>query len=70
MYAIIRDRGREYRVQEGDIIKIDSVDMQKGDSIEFDEVLLYSSEKDSAIGQPLVSGAKVTGEVVGETKGR
>jgi len=68
MYAIIRDRGREFKVSEGNVIKIDRIQVQEGDSIEFDEVLLYSGEEGMEVGQPLVSGASVTGEILGEAK--
>lgn len=69
MYAVIRDRGREFKVQEGDVIEIDSSQMKEGESVEFDEVLLFFDDKNTNVGTPTVSGAKVTGEVVGKTKG-
>jgi large subunit ribosomal protein L21 len=70
MYAVIRDRGREFKVSEGDIIQLDRNRLEKGEVIEFDEVLLYSGEGDTELGRPLVSGAKVTGEVIGHVKGK
>jgi large subunit ribosomal protein L21 len=70
MYAVIRDRGREFKVREGDVIQLDRNRLEKGETIEFDEVLLCGGGDDVEIGRPLVSGAKVTGEVLGETKAK
>lgn len=68
-YAVIRDRGREFKVSEGDVIEIDRVPQEQGTAIQFDQVVLYSAGDEVEVGQPLVTGAKVTAEVVGETKG-
>lgn len=64
MYAIIEDGSRQYRVQEGDVVKLDYRDAEVGSSLEFDRVLLYQNDADTRIGQPLVAGAKVVAEVV------
>jgi len=64
MYAIIEDGSRQYRVQEGDVVKLDYRDAEVGANLEFDRVLLYQNDADTRIGQPLVVGAKVVGEVV------
>jgi large subunit ribosomal protein L21 len=68
-YAVIRDRGREFKVREGDVIEIDKLSQEQGAAVEFDQVVLYSADDNVEVGQPLVTGAKVTAEVVGETKG-
>ncbi len=68
MYAVIRDTGKEYKVTEGQVIQVDKKQLEKGQAIEFDEVLLYSGEDGVKAGQPTIEGAKVTGEVLGETK--
>jgi large subunit ribosomal protein L21 len=68
MYAVVRDKGREFKVCEGDVVRLDRSQLEKGETIEFDEVLLYSGEEGTEIGRPLVSGAKVTAEVLGEVK--
>ena len=70
MYAVIRDRGREFTVREGDTIRIDRNRLEKGEAIEFDEVLLYSGKDGVEVGRPLVSDVKVAGEVQGEVKGK
>jgi large subunit ribosomal protein L21 len=69
MYAIIEDSGTQFRVEEGQILKIDLREAAEGAKLTFDRVLLVADEKGVRIGKPLVEGAKVTAEVVGETKG-
>jgi large subunit ribosomal protein L21 len=64
MYAVFEDGSRQYRVQEGDIVKIDFRSAEVGASLEFDRVLLYQNEADTKIGQPIIQGARVVGEVV------
>ena len=64
MYAIIEDGSRQYRVEEGGTVVIDYRDVQPGDTIELGNVLLVSKDGTATIGQPLVAGAKVVGEVV------
>ena len=64
MYAVFEDGSRQYRVQEGEVVKLDFRDVQVGASIEFDRVLLTEKDGASTIGKPLVAGARVVGEVV------
>lgn len=68
-YAIINDRGREYKVREGDVIQIDRISREQGAPIEFDQVVLYGAGDEVEVGQPRVEGAKVTAEVLGESSG-
>lgn len=69
MYAIIEDSGTQFRVEEGQTLEIDLREAAEGAKVTFDRVLLVADEKGVRIGRPLVEGAKVTAEVVGETKG-
>ena len=69
MYAIIEDSGTQFRVEEGQTLKIDLREAAEGAKVTFDRVLLVADEKGVRIGRPLVEGAKVTAEVVGEMKG-
>ncbi|PDW03792.1 50S ribosomal protein L21 [Candidatus Viridilinea mediisalina] len=70
MYAIIRDRGMQYRVEQGQILKIDLIEQaEAGSEIELGEVLLVGDGESVKVGAPLVSGAKVRAEVLGEQKG-
>ena len=64
MYAVFEDGSRQYRVQEGDVVRVDFRDVKVGDNIEFAKVLLCRAEADTKIGHPLVGGAKVVGQVV------
>ena len=64
MYAIFEDGSHQYRVEEGDVVKIDFRDTQIGASVEFDLVLLTGSEGETKIGQPTLAGAKIVAEVV------
>ena len=71
MYAIVRDRGKQYEVRPGEEIDLDLVEVGQDDSIEFDEVLFYRNEEDIRIGTPTVDGIRVRGQVVDpERKGR
>jgi large subunit ribosomal protein L21 len=69
MYAVIKTGGKQHRVTEGDVIAIEKINGDKGDAIVFEQVLMVEKEGDIRIGTPLVDGAKVTGEIVAQTKG-
>ena len=62
-YAIIRDSGREHKVMEGEPLLVDLRAVEAGDTITFSEVLLVRSPEGVTVGQPLVEGATVVGEV-------
>lgn len=71
MYAVIEDSGTQFKVSEGDIIR---VDLRQGDqtpeAIDFDRVLMIGGNDDApTIGSPTVSGAKVSAEVLTEVRG-
>ena len=67
-YAIIRTGGRQFRVAEGDTIDVDILDVEAGKTATFGDVLMFSDGKDVSHGTPLVSGAKVTAEVLEQRK--
>jgi len=69
-YAIVRTGGKQYRVEAGDTIRVESLPAEEGDTVELDDVLMLSTEDGVALGTPRVSGAKVTAEVVGKGKGK
>lgn len=69
MYAVIRDRGMQYRVEKGQILDIALLDADPGSAIELDEVLLIGDAPEAVVGTPLVEGARVQAEIVGEVKG-
>jgi large subunit ribosomal protein L21 len=64
MYAVFEDGSRQYRVSEGDVVRVDFREAEIGDELEFDRVLLYQNEGDTRIGQPVVEGVRVVGEVL------
>lgn len=64
MYAVIKTGGKQYRVEQGDLLKIEKLEIATGDTVEFDQVLLVADGDKVTVGQPLVSGATVTAEVV------
>lgn len=64
MYAVIKTGGKQYRVEEGDTLRVEKIEVGTGESLEFDQVLLVADGDKVTVGQPLVDGAKVTAEVV------
>ena len=69
MYAVIKTGGKQQKVSEGDVINIEKIDGVKGDTVVFDQVLMVGNDEDIRIGKPVVDGAKVTGEILSQTKG-
>ncbi len=63
MYAIIATGGKQYRVQEGDYIRVEKLAGEPGEKVEFDQVLLLADGTNVSVGAPYVAGGKVTGEV-------
>ncbi|MBM3184453.1 MAG: 50S ribosomal protein L21 [Chlamydiae bacterium] len=68
MYAIIEAQGKQYRVQEGDILDIDLVTSEEK-TLKFNKVLLFHDGKGAHVGSPHVAKCTVHAEVLGETKG-
>ena len=69
MYAIIETGGKQYKVSEGDILEVEKLPGTAGAEVTFDQVLMIGGEKPK-IGQPIVEGASVTSEILGQVKGR
>ena len=69
-HAIIVTGGKQYRVAEGDVIFIEKLDVQSGDTVKFDKVLAVIDENKSVFGAPVVDGAVVTANVVKNGKGK
>jgi len=67
-YAIIKTGGRQYRVAEGDTVDVDLLEVDAGKTATFGEVLMFADGKNVTHGDPLISGAKVTAEVVEQRK--
>jgi large subunit ribosomal protein L21 len=64
MYAVFEDGSRQYRVQEGEVVKLDYREAEIGASLEFKRVLLAEKDGTATIGQPLIAGARIVAEVV------
>ena len=64
MYAIVKISGKQYRVSEGDTIKVSSQDWKVGDRVKLDQVLLTDNGKNIEVGTPKVNGASVTVEIL------
>ncbi|MCX7988940.1 MAG: 50S ribosomal protein L21 [Thermodesulfovibrio sp.] len=68
MYAVIETGGKQFKVKEGDIIKVDKLNLEAGKEVVFDKVLFLQSDKGIKIGNPYINGLKVTAEIIGEVK--
>ena len=64
MYAVIRTGGKQYRVTEGEILKVEKLSTPVGESLEINDVLLIANGEELKVGAPVIKGAKVTAEVV------
>lgn len=64
MYAVIKTGGKQYRVAEGDVVRVEKIDVATEETVEFDQVLLVANGDDVKVGQPLLEGAKVSAQVL------
>ena len=69
MYAIIATGGKQYKVAEGDIINVEKLGVEAGQTVTFDTVLV-ANDGDVKVGNPTVSGASVSATVIGDVKGK
>jgi large subunit ribosomal protein L21 len=69
MYAVIATGGKQYRVEEGTVVRIEKLEAEKGAQVEFDRVLLVGAGADLKIGAPYVGSARVVATVEGHGKG-
>ncbi|MDH5544133.1 MAG: 50S ribosomal protein L21 [Gammaproteobacteria bacterium] len=69
MYAVIQTGGKQYRVTEGQTLKVEKLDVEQGASIELDKVLMVANGDDIKIGAPFVSGGKVTATIEAHGRG-
>ena len=63
MYAVIATGGKQYRVSEGTVVRVEKLDADAGATIEFNQVLLIGEGADESVGAPYVTGARVTATV-------
>ena len=67
MYAIIKTGGKQYKVSEGDLVRVEKLPYEVGDTVEFDEVLLVAGDE-VRVGSPVIENAKVTATVEDQNK--
>ncbi len=70
MYAIIETGGKQYKVAEGDTLKVEKLGLAAGETVTFDNVLLVSNDNGLTVGNPVVSNATVTATVAEEGKAK
>ena len=70
MYAIIETGGKQYKVNEGDVLFVEKLDVNEGDKVTFDKVLAVSGNAGFVVGAPYVDGATVVANVVKNGKGK
>ncbi len=70
MYAIVDSGGKQYRVKEGDILKVEKLAGKVGDNISFDKILMFSDEENVNIGTPLLEDVTVNGHIVEQGKAK
>lgn len=70
MYAVIETGGKQYRVAQGDTIFVEKLNVEEGQEVVLDRVLLVSQNGDTKVGAPYVQGAKVVAEAVKQGKGK
>ena len=68
MFAVFKSGGKQHRVSEGEVVRLELIDAEPGASLTFDEVLLVAEGDNVTVGAPYVAGGKVTAEVVGHDR--
>ncbi len=70
MYAVIQTGGKQYRVSEGDVLKVEKLGLEDGATVELEKVLMISDGDDVRIGTPYIDGGKVTATVKSQGRGK
>jgi large subunit ribosomal protein L21 len=70
MYAVVRTGGKEYRISKGDVIRVEKLEGKVGDPVKLSHVLMVSDGAETRVGEPQLSQAVVTGEIVQQVKGQ
>ena len=70
MFAIINIAGKQYRVEEGDELKVPHLDTAEGETLKFDQILLTNDGKNVAIGSPILDGASVSATIINHGRDR
>jgi len=70
MYAIIETGGKQYKVQEGDVVLVEKLGLAAGETVNFENVLVVANDNDLSIGTPFLENASVSASVLDESKGK
>ena len=70
MYAIVETGGKQYKIREGEMLRVEKLEGDIGDAVTFDKVLMVGRDDDVRIGTPVVDGAIVRGQIVTQGKAR
>jgi large subunit ribosomal protein L21 len=70
MLAVIKTGGKQYVVEQGDVIEVEKLEGKAGDKLVFDEVLLVGDDGDVTVGAPTVAGAKIEAELIDQTRAK
>ena len=70
MFAVLETGGKQYKVTEGDVVFVEKLDVEEGQTVTFDKVLAVSNADSFVVGTPYVAGATVTANVVKNGKGK
>lgn len=70
MYAIIETGGKQYKIQEGDVINVEKLGVEAGSEYIFENVLAVSNDDDFKVGAPYIAGVNVTASVIGDGKAK
>jgi len=68
MFAVFKSGGKQHRVTEGEVVRLEKIDAEPGAAVEFEEVLLVAEGDNVKVGAPFVAGGKVTAEIVGHDR--
>ena len=69
MYAVIKTGGKQHRVSPGEVLAVEKITGDRGEQVVFDQVLMVVDEADVRIGAPVLTGARVVGEILEQKKG-
>ena len=69
MYAVVKTGGKQYKVSPGDVVRVETLDAKKGDTVEIKDVYMIADGDQMSVGKPLLETAKVTAEVVEQARG-
>ncbi|XOV90360.1 MAG: 50S ribosomal protein L21 [Pseudomonadota bacterium] len=70
MYAVIKSGGKQHRVEPGEVVKLEKLNVEVGSTVDFNEVMMIGEGENITIGTPFVEGGKVTAEVMANGRAR